>query len=100
MAENSVSQNNKKTGRFEKGVSGNPGGRPKIPDQVKEMFKAATPAACQLLIDMMKDEAQKPELRVDCANKIIERTYGKPTQPIDGDIDAKGLFEVMIKVVE
>ena len=81
-------------------MSGNPNGRKKLPDEVKEMFKAATPAACQLLIDMMEDSEQKPELRVDCANKIIERVYGKPTQGIDADIDAKSLFEVMIKVIK
>lgn len=71
-------------GRFVAGNTG--GGRPKMPNEVKEMFKAATPRAAKLLIDMMEDEEQKPELRVDCANKIIERVYGKATQPIDGEL--------------
>lgn len=100
MAETVKPNNN---GRDSKGrfMAGNPGGgRKAMPDEVKEMFKAATPMAAQLLINMMQDDEQRPELRVDCANKIIERVYGKPTQPIDSDIDAKGLFEVMIKVIK
>ena len=35
----------------------------------------------------MKDETVKPELRINCANEILNRVYGKPTQPIDGEMD-------------
>jgi hypothetical protein len=78
-----------KAGRFRKGESGNPNGRPKIPSEVKEMFKAATTDAAKLLIETMNDSGADIKLRIDCAEKIIERVYGKPTQPIDGDMIAK-----------
>lgn len=73
---------------FEKGKSGNPNGRPKIPEDVREMFKAATPAAAGLLIDTVDDKTAPLALRMDAAKAIIERVYGKPTQPIDGNLDA------------
>lgn len=73
-------------GRFTAGNAG--GGRKRLPAEVKEMFKAATPQAAKLLIDTMHDAAVKLETRLDCANRIIERVYGKPTQPIEGETDA------------
>lgn len=51
------------------------------------MLKAATPEAAGLLIATMKDSAVKPELRISCANEILNRVYGKATQPIDGAVD-------------
>ena len=71
-------------GRFVAGNTG--GGRPRMPDEVKNMLKAATPRAAQLLIDVIDDENQPMNLRIDCANKVIERIFGKPNQPIDGEI--------------
>lgn len=75
-----------RTGRF---VAGNKsGGRKKIPDDVKDMLRAASAEAVQLLIDTMRDTDTRRELRVSCAETIIDRVYGKATQPIDGGIDA------------
>jgi hypothetical protein len=75
------------TGRFVKGVSGNPNGRPKVPKDVREMLKAATPKAAQLLIDSITDDSVSINYRIDAAKEILNRVYGKPTQPIDGDMD-------------
>lgn len=70
---------------FKPGKSGNPGGRPKEDPVVKEMLIAACPEAVQLLISMMRNGAVKPELRVQCANTIIDRVYGKPQQSVELD---------------
>lgn len=77
-----------KAGRFVKGVSGNAGGRPKIPADVKEMLRAATVDAAKLLIDTMQDKGAKLELRIDCCKTIMDRVYGKATQPIEGNVQA------------
>lgn len=85
-------------GRFLKGKSGNPGGRPAVPDEVKTMLKAAAPGAVQLLIDTIADEGVKIDLRIACAERLLERVYGKPAQPIEGETG--GAFEVQIEVVK
>ena len=82
-----MSANRTKTGQFVKGKSGNPAGRPKIPDEVREMLKTATPKAVRLLIGMVDNEDAAPALRMDAAKTILDRVYGKATQPIDGSLD-------------
>ena len=76
-------------GQFKPGQSGNPGGRKRTDPAVKEMLKAACPSAVQLLINTMDDEDVKIELRVQCANTIIDRVMGKAVQPIAADVHAE-----------
>jgi hypothetical protein len=82
---------------FAKGESGNPSGRPAVPDAVKKMLKAAVPEAVKLLIDTMADIKVKPETRILCANTIIDRVYGKATQIIDSQ--SLKNFSIQIEVV-
>lgn len=58
------------------------------------MLKAATPDAAKLLIDTMSNQEVDLKLRIDCAEKVIERVYGKPTQPIDGNVDGTLVIEL------
>jgi len=71
------------SGRFVKGISGNPSGRPATPEEVKEMLKCATAPAVQLLIDTMNDDSVRPDLRVRCAEIVLDRTLGKAVQPLE-----------------
>lgn len=73
--------------QFKKGESGNPGGRPKINPEIKEILKIATPSAIKLMIDTMNDDKAKIDLRISIAQDITNRVLGKPTQSIDGEID-------------
>lgn len=68
---------------FKKGQSGNPSGRPKIPDDIKAMLKGATPDACKLLCETINNPNEKTELRVKCAEIVLDRVYGKPQQSVD-----------------
>ena len=71
------------SGRFVKGVTGNPGGRPVTPEDVKEMLKSATVPAVQILVETMNDENAKPELRVRCAETLLDRVLGRAVQPLE-----------------
>ena len=72
--------------QFQKGKSGNLSGRPKADPNVKEMLKAAVPDAVELLIETMNDPMVKIELRIRCAETVLDRVYGKATQPIEGAV--------------
>src|SRR5690349_17435827 len=66
---------------FPKGVSGNPGGRPKVLSDVQELARQKSPEAITTLA-IMHDEKAPPAARVAAANALLDRGYGKPTQPI------------------
>ena len=71
------------SGRFLKGQSGNPGGRPKMPDHVRKLAQDKTEAAIDTLVELMQDPQSAPSVRVDAANSILDRGWGKPTQYVD-----------------
>ncbi len=65
-------------GKFPKGVSGNPGGRPKMNPEVKEILKAASPDAARTLVELLNSE--KESIRLTAAQDILDRTQGKAIQ--------------------
>ena len=67
---------------FQKGISGNPGGRPKVLGDVQELAREKSPEAITTLANIMHDEKAPSAARVAAANALLDRGYGKPTQPI------------------
>jgi len=72
-------------GGFQRGQSGNPGGRSKLPADIREAFKAKAPAALEVLTRCL----QSGDVRIAmmAAQAILDRGYGKPTQSIDANIN-------------
>ena len=70
---------------FEKGQSGNPGGRPKVIAEVKELARAHTGEAIKTLVSIMTNHKAAPAARVSAANALLDRGYGKPLQHITGE---------------
>jgi hypothetical protein len=71
---------------FKKGQSGNPGGRPKVVAEVKELARAHTGEAIETLVSIMKNPKAAPAARVSAANSLLDRGYGKPPQHIRGEV--------------
>lgn len=66
--------------RFQKGRSGNPGGRPKVPAEVKEAFRALTMDALKTLQDALSEGGP---VAVKAAEVILDRGWGRATQAME-----------------
>ena len=74
---------------FEKGQSGNPGGRPKtkvLSERLREALQENDGAAIRWIIARLV--LQSAEGAVDATKLIFDRTEGKVAQPIIGDEEA------------
>lgn len=70
---------------FKPGQSGNPGGRPPLPPEIKhvrEMARAYTEQAIAALVEVLASDSASA--RVAAANALIDRGWGKSEQPITG----------------
>ena len=68
--------------RFQKGVSGNPGGRPKLKVDMRERVRVHAGAAIDTLLAVMSDSKAPPAARVSAAIAILDRGYGRPAQAV------------------
>ena len=66
-----------KTGRFIKGYSGNPGGRPKDEYNVIELARSYTTEALETLVELMRD-GKDERVRGTAAQVLLDRGWGKP----------------------
>jgi hypothetical protein len=87
--------------KWKKGQTGNPNGRPKLPDLKEVMAKALSSekngkAAIEEIIDAMKAKAAKGDVRA--AEFLFDRGYGKATQDIN--MKQEGTAQIVIKVIE
>ena len=49
---------------------------------VQELARQQSPEAINTLVGIMQNEKAPPAARVAAANSLLDRGYGKPTQPI------------------
>jgi hypothetical protein len=72
-------------GRFQKGQTGNAGGRPKRTAEELDLIEACktkAPEALEVIYQIMRN-ADDDRLRLAAALAIIERGYGKPMTPTE-----------------
>lgn len=91
--------NRDNTGKFVKGKSGNPSGRPKTPDAFKDIVKDKSTSAITRVIEIMEDPESKPQDVMQAAKIVIEYAYGKPAQDISNTLKMgeMGDFTLVIK---
>jgi hypothetical protein len=65
---------------FERGKSGNPGGRPKVIADLRNLARQHTPAAIKELARLAL-RARSEGVRVSAIRELFDRGYGKATSP-------------------
>ena len=65
-----------KRGRFPKGQSGNPGGRPKDEHNVAELARSYTVEAMETLVELMRN-GRDERVRGTAAQALLDRGWGK-----------------------
>ncbi len=84
-------QNRQQTGRradgkFTPGCSGNPGGRPKAIADIRELARQHSDTAINTLVKIASS-GKSEAARVSASAALLDRGWGKPTQPLAGDPD-------------
>ena len=69
-------------GRFIKGISGNPGGRPAAEREVRELARKYTTRAIRRLAALMKSSNERVAVAATIA--LLDRAWGRPAQALTG----------------
>lgn len=92
--------------RFEKGKSGNPGGRPRVPDDLKKSCQRLAARGLKVLEEIVNSRtefqtvdgkvvkvksAATPSEKIAAVRLAFEYGYGKPVQPLGGEDDKSPL---------
>jgi hypothetical protein len=80
--------------KFQKGQSGNPGGRPKIMGEVQELARQHSGDAIETLAAIMRDKKAPPAARALASNSILDRAYGRPPQTVNANVASRPAREM------
>lgn len=67
-------------GRFIKGSSGNPRGRPKTDEEIKEALRELVPKSIEVLKEIIENKTARDQDRIRAIEVIFDRVYGRPFQ--------------------
>lgn len=71
----------------------------KTPTEIKSLARAHTETALNVLVGIMNQTEAPPAARVAAVNSLLDRGWGKATQPIAGDDDAPPIQFSRIELV-
>lgn len=86
------------SGRFQKGTSGNPGGRPALAPDVKKALEAASERAASRLVELI--ESDDPRVALMASNSVLDRLYGKPAQTVDAKVQTTDVGAIHLQILQ
>lgn len=69
-------------GQFVAGASGNPGGRPRVVREVRDMIEAIAPELIAELVEIARDRQQPGRVRIAAVTALFDRRYGRPRREL------------------
>lgn len=57
----------------------------KTPTEIRSLARSHTEKAINVLVGIMEQPDAPPAARVAAVNSLLDRGWGKPAQPVDGD---------------
>ena len=78
---------------FKKGQSGNPGGRPKVVAEIRQLARERGPEAIAALVKVMT-EGKSEAARVAAATALLDRGWGRPNQTHEAEITHRYVIEI------
>jgi hypothetical protein len=82
--------------KWAKGMSGNPGGRPKLEVSIRELAQQNSMEALETLVQVMR--TGKPGERLVAANAILDRAYGRPMQSVEMSGSRETLVDLLVSL--
>jgi hypothetical protein len=80
---------------FPKGVSGNPGGRPKVVAEVMRALEEAAPGAAARLVELTSHP--DPKVRHLAIVALLDRVIGKPKETINLNQNGNGFLVAIMR---
>jgi hypothetical protein len=76
------------------GQSGNPGGKSKKLEEIKSLSKDRLRRALERIIELVESDDERVALMA--AKEVLDRAWGKPTQPTETAVSFSSEFETFI----